>query len=76
VFRFLTALLGDPDLALEAEILDVNGATGALGLVAGELDVALSLRTDRGRITELYVVRNPEKLARIRTSTRLTRELS
>jgi RNA polymerase sigma-70 factor, ECF subfamily len=75
VFRFLTALLGDPDLALEAEILDVNGATGALGLVAGELDVALSLRTEGGRITELYVVRNPEKLARIRTSTRLTREL-
>ena len=75
VLRFLSALLGDPQLALEAEILDVNGATGAVGMVGGELDVALSLRTDAGRITELYVVRNPEKLARIRTSTRLTREL-
>jgi RNA polymerase sigma-70 factor (ECF subfamily) len=76
VYRFLKGLIyDDPTLVLEAEILDVNGATGALGLIGGELDTALSLRTEGGRVTELYVVRNPEKLARIRTRTRLTREL-
>jgi RNA polymerase sigma-70 factor (ECF subfamily) len=76
VYRFLKGLIyDDPTLVLEAEVLDVNGATGALGLIGGELDTALSLRTDGGRVTELYVVRNPAKLARIRTRTRLTREL-
>jgi RNA polymerase sigma-70 factor (ECF subfamily) len=76
VYRFLKGLIyDDPTLELEAEILDVNGALGALGLVDGRLDTALSLRTEGGRVTELYVVRNPAKLERIRTRTRLTREL-
>ena len=73
VTRFLTALVGAETGTIEAEILDVNGSSGALGLLAGELDVAISLRTEGGRVAEIYVVRNPEKLDRILRPTRLTR---
>ena len=73
VTRFLASLVAAESGTIEAELLDVNGARGALGIVAGELDVALSLRTEGGRVAEIFVVRNPEKLEGILAPTRLTR---
>ena len=73
VTRFLASLVAAEPGSIEAEFLDVNGAKGALGIVAGELDVALSLRTEGGRVAEIFVVRNPEKLRRILEPTRLSR---
>ena len=73
VTRWLSGLLAKETRALEAQVLDVNGSSGALGLLGGELDVAISLRTEAGRVAEIYVVRNPDKLERITQPTRLTR---
>ncbi len=72
VTRFLAGLLaGLPDI--EARPVRVNGAAGALGLVAGELEVAMAIRAEDGRVAEIYVVVNPDKLARVQEPQRLTR---
>lgn len=42
----------------------VNGRPGLLLYAEGEPPTALTLETDAGRITAIYAVRNPEKLAR------------
>ena len=73
VTRWLASLLAREARTLEAQGLDVNGSFGALGLLGGELDVAISLRTEGGRVAEIYVVRNPDKLHRITRPIRLTR---
>ena len=39
----------------------------------GEIDTVLTVRIDEGRITGLYAVRNPEKLARMEHATDLSR---
>ncbi len=46
---------------------EINGNAGLLFLVGGQIDTALTLETDGGRITAIYAVRNPEKLARLRS---------
>jgi RNA polymerase sigma-70 factor (ECF subfamily) len=41
----------------------VNGAPAVLVFVDDRLDTVTSVDTDSGRITRIYLVRNPEKLA-------------
>ena len=43
----------------------VNGSPGFLRLVDGQVESAQSLVTDGERVVAIYVVRNPDKLARI-----------
>jgi RNA polymerase sigma-70 factor (ECF subfamily) len=43
----------------------LNGAPGLMVEGAGEFDTAISLAIEDGRITRIFAIRNPEKLARL-----------
>jgi RNA polymerase sigma-70 factor (TIGR02957 family) len=43
----------------------LNGAPAVLVRFEGEVAVAVQLRIDGGRVSELYIVRNPDKLLRL-----------
>ena len=48
-----------------AFIVDLNGGIAARIDPGGENDTAVSFVIEDGRITEIYAVRNPHKLARL-----------
>jgi RNA polymerase sigma-70 factor (TIGR02957 family) len=58
---------------LEATTVSLNGALGALIDIGGEVNTALSLVVENGRITHIYAIRNPHKLARLDGVAALTR---
>jgi RNA polymerase sigma-70 factor (ECF subfamily) len=66
--RLRTAL---PDAVVGAVWL--NGAPAGRIDLAGELDTAVSLVVADGRITRIYAIRNPHKLARLDEETTLSR---
>ncbi len=73
VLRFLTAVRSD-----EARISMVSGVNGGAALVvhvAGRLDAVATVRVQGGLVTELHVVRNPDKVAGVASgvAVRLTR---
>ena len=47
---------------LRVEPATINGSSGALLYVEGELDLSLSISIEDDRIAAIYVVRNPDKL--------------
>jgi RNA polymerase sigma-70 factor (ECF subfamily) len=51
----------------------LNGAPAARIDVDGELDTAISLVIEDGRITQIFAMRNPEKLTRLGADAELTR---
>ncbi|NUP51744.1 MAG: RNA polymerase sigma-70 factor [Catenulispora sp.] len=51
----------------------VNGGPGLLVRIGGEVDSVVAFRLDDGRISGLYVVRNPEKLAWVERETPVSR---
>jgi RNA polymerase sigma-70 factor (TIGR02957 family) len=51
----------------------LNGAPAVRVDLAGELDTAVSLVVEDGRITRIYAIRNPHKLARLDEETTLSR---
>ncbi|GAA3931084.1 RNA polymerase sigma-70 factor [Actinoplanes auranticolor] len=51
----------------------LNGAPAMRLDLAGELDTVVNLVIDGGRITRIYAVRNPHKLARLGAEARLSR---
>ena len=51
--------------AIEYRPAMVNGEPGLLRYVDGQLESAQGILTDGQRITGIYVVRNPDKLAGI-----------
>ena len=51
----------------------LNGAPGGRIDLAGELDTAVSLVVADGRITRIYAIRNPHKLARLDEEAALSR---
>ena len=55
------------------ELTTVNGTVGLRLLVDNELDTIVSLRVDGDRVTGLYLVRNPDKLARVDEEVPLSR---
>jgi RNA polymerase sigma-70 factor (TIGR02957 family) len=55
------------------ELTTVNGAVGLRLLVDDELDTIATLRIDGGRVTGLYLVRNPDKLGRVEEEVPLSR---
>jgi RNA polymerase sigma-70 factor (ECF subfamily) len=73
VARVLATLLARlaPDAHIGAVWL--NGAPGLRVEVDGQLDTAVSLVIKEGRVTRIYAVRNPHKLARLDEETRLSR---
>ncbi|MGH3414269.1 MAG: RNA polymerase sigma-70 factor [Marmoricola sp.] len=51
----------------------LNGGPGVRIDIDGTLDTAISLVVEDGRITHMFAVRNPEKLARLEVETSLSR---
>ena len=71
---------GDPPLPLRTVApgavvgaVWLNGAPAARIDLAGELDTAVSLVVEDGRITRIYAIRNPHKLARLDEEATLSR---
>ncbi|GGO81698.1 RNA polymerase sigma-70 factor [Nonomuraea cavernae] len=59
--------------AFEAMPMWLNGEPAARLHLDGELDTVASLVIENGRITRIYAIRNPHKLARLDEETELTR---
>jgi RNA polymerase sigma-70 factor (ECF subfamily) len=72
VLRFLSAVMPDDGTASAAPTL-VNGSPGLRLLLGDELDTIATMRVDDGRVTALYLVRNPDKLARVDEAVGLAR---
>ncbi|MEX5717250.1 RNA polymerase sigma-70 factor [Geodermatophilus maliterrae] len=68
VLRFLRATAAEgmamPDLAIE--VTDLNGTPGVVVRTGGEPYMTMSLVVAGGRVEQVLVVRNPEKLAGLR----------
>jgi RNA polymerase sigma-70 factor (ECF subfamily) len=71
VAAFLVAAARSANFAATAVWL--NGSPGGRIDIAGELDTAVSLSVEDGRITRIYAIRNPHKLARLDAFVALTR---
>ena len=68
--RFLEAVMPE---GYAADVLVVNGSPALRIAVDGEVDAVASLLVEDGRVTGLYIVRNPAKLARLDGVVALTR---
>ena len=57
----------------EAKAVWLNGSPATLIDIGGHLDTAVSLSVENGRITRIYAIRNPHKLARLDVVAALSR---
>ena len=57
----------------EAKVVWLNGSPALRIDIDGRLNTAMSLTVENGRITRIYAVRNPHKLARLDSAAALTR---
>jgi hypothetical protein len=73
--RVAPLLAGLADVAGDFTVLPmwINGAPAMRLDLGGELDTAVSFVLDGGRITGIYAVRNPDKLARLGAEAGLSR---
>jgi RNA polymerase sigma-70 factor, ECF subfamily len=71
VSAFLMSAARLPDFA--AKPVWINGSPGARIDIRGEADTAVSMTVENGRITHIYAVRNPHKLAGLDVVAALTR---
>jgi RNA polymerase sigma-70 factor (ECF subfamily) len=71
VVRFLDAVTDG--VGVVADVILVNGAPAMRVLIDGELDTVAQMVVEDGLVTGLYVVRNPQKLARLDAVVTLTR---
>ncbi|MGW7594706.1 sigma factor [Streptomyces rubiginosohelvolus] len=62
VARFLAAVIAQPMDDPQVHAVDVNGRPGLLLTVAGRPDTVACAEVENGRITEIRIIRNPEKL--------------
>ncbi|GAA0957628.1 RNA polymerase sigma-70 factor [Virgisporangium aurantiacum] len=69
----VAAFLGQSTIAASMRPAQVNGYPALVLHRDGEVDTVMAVRIDDGLITGLYVVRNPEKLARMTRETILHR---
>ena len=60
-------------VALSPRLTEVNGCPALLLQHDGQIDTVVALRIDDGLITELYAVRNPEKLSHLQRAIALRR---
>ncbi|MFE2059890.1 MULTISPECIES: RNA polymerase sigma-70 factor [unclassified Streptomyces] len=72
VARLLAGGLSRNTIPVTFDPTMVNGSPALALHLDGELDSILAVHVEDGRITGLYVVRNPEKLSRIASETPLT----
>jgi RNA polymerase sigma-70 factor (ECF subfamily) len=57
----------------EAKAVWLNGSPAIRLDIGGQVDTAVSLAVEDGRITHIYAIRNPHKLARLHGAAALTR---
>ncbi|GAA1667794.1 RNA polymerase sigma-70 factor [Streptomyces yatensis] len=62
VARFLAAVIAQPMDDPRVHAVDVNGRPGLLFTVAGRPDTVACAEVEDGRITEIRIIRNPDKL--------------
>ncbi|WP_329333138.1 RNA polymerase sigma-70 factor [Streptomyces sp. NBC_01352] len=72
VARLLVGGLGKSTVPIAFGPTTVNGSPALEVHLDGELDGIMAARVEAGRITGIYLVRNPEKLSRIASETPLT----
>jgi RNA polymerase sigma-70 factor (ECF subfamily) len=73
VLRWFVGVAGRTPGPVAAEEVLVNGAPGLRLTTGGELDTVATLKIEGGRVTALYLVRNPHKLSHVYTETTLAR---
>ena len=73
VARFYGGGLKRMGSALSSEPVEVNGRPALLIRLDGELDGIMAFRIERGLVTGIYYVRNPEKLSRLEQETPISR---
>lgn len=62
VLRFTLGVLSKPDAPDRYELVSLGGEAAIVGYRANVVDVVITLVLDGGAVTEIYIVRNPEKL--------------
>jgi RNA polymerase sigma-70 factor (TIGR02957 family) len=72
VSRLLYGGLGRNSLPIRVSPSVVNGNPALVVHLDGEVDGVIAIRIERGRISGIYYVRNPEKLSRVESETLLT----
>jgi RNA polymerase sigma-70 factor (ECF subfamily) len=65
VARFFLGILSKAPPDLELRRVRVNGRPGLMALLHGQVANVLTLDVDGGRIAACYIIRNPDKLARV-----------
>lgn len=73
VARFLLGVLAKFPADVRVEVADVNGTPSWIVHLAGELDSVTQVVVVDGRIQQVLLVRNPDKLSRLVEPRRLTR---
>jgi RNA polymerase sigma-70 factor (TIGR02957 family) len=73
VLRFMAGVLAQAPGQPRAETTTVNGASALRFLLDDELDTIATMRIDGGKVTGLYLVRNPHKLGRVEEEVPLSR---
>jgi RNA polymerase sigma-70 factor (ECF subfamily) len=72
--RVATFLIGAArSVGFEAKAVWLNGSPAGRIDIGGEVNTAVSLAVENGRITRIFAIRNPHKLARLDGVTALTR---
>lgn len=69
ILRFLSAVSGK-DGPSDVTVITMNGEPAVMITIGGEIDSIGMARIDLGRITELYLVRNPDKLLAVASALR------
>jgi RNA polymerase sigma-70 factor (ECF subfamily) len=65
VLRFLLGIAAKLEEPMELRLVDVNGEPGIAAFTSHGLDTVGTMRFDEGVVTEIYIVRNPDKLSRV-----------
>ncbi|MGV9869336.1 RNA polymerase sigma-70 factor [Rhodococcus koreensis] len=73
VGRLLAAGLPRIGGEVSVEPVQMNGSPALIVRLDGEIDDVVAVRMDDGKITGLYIVRNPEKLSRVERETAVSR---
>jgi RNA polymerase sigma-70 factor (ECF subfamily) len=66
-------ILAGREADFEAKAVWLNGSPGGRIDIGGEVNTAVSLAVENGRITHIFAIRNPHKLARLDGVAALTR---
>jgi RNA polymerase sigma-70 factor (ECF subfamily) len=66
-------ILAGREADFEAKAVWLNGSPGGRIDIGGEVNTAVSLAVENGRITHIFAIRNPHKLARLDVVAALTR---